>query len=544
MDIKWKKFNSVKERNYIWSGILILTLAGISCAAAGLRYIAYPPQFLLWLGIYLCAAAGLIAFYQLVISLGQDSDGVFIDYFDKWRLETALIILLIFNFLLRIMVFDGWMWRIANNSQITGWSFGFILWTFNMFLLALPFMAVNAALIAISIRHFKRKSLRDNSWLKVIIPKWKEIRTHHKKLYARSYNFQKRQFRQTVFGCILLAFLLFIICMSFEQTGIYSYSSFYSIMLFFIIFACAYGIFLYLSRQKMVGRMGIVLDAVKAIEARQSYNSDTCLENDLYFAEVSKELLSIQKQLNTSAAEQKKSERMKVDLITNVSHDLKTPLTSIISYIDLLQKEEGLSAEANDYLKILAQKSAHLKDMIQDLFEISKATSGTIELDMENLNMRKLVEQTIADMEDQIAASGLRLKKNFSEADNYFSGDGKRLYRVYQNLLENALKYSLEGTRIYIDIKLENQRVTTVIKNIAGYDMDINNGDLTERFTRGDKARSSEGNGLGLSIAKSFTQMCGGELEIDIDGDLFKVTTSFPTTVSSGLSKNEVSLYV
>ena len=151
-------------------------------------------------------------------------------------------------------------------------------------------------------------------------------------------------------------------------------------------------------------------------------------------------------------------------------------------------------------------------------------------MELECLNMRKLLEQTLGDMDDQIQKSGLVIKKNFCKEDAYFLGDGKRMYRVYQNLIENALKYSLTGTRIYIDLLVEGARVTTVIKNIAGYEMNFIDGDITERFVRGDKERSSEGNGLGLSIAKSFTEMCYGNLDIDVDGDLFKVTVSFPET--------------
>lgn len=231
---------------------------------------------------------------------------------------------------------------------------------------------------------------------------------------------------------------------------------------------------------------------------------------------------------NESLEEQMKSERMKVALITNVSHDLKTPLTSIISYIDLLSKEEDLSESARDYVGILSDKSNRLKQIVSDLFDLAKSTSGNIHLDLETLDIKRLIEQTLGDMEDKIEQSGFQIKTNLPEKSMNIRSDGKRLYRVFQNILDNALKYSLEGTRIYVDLKESNGKAIATIKNIAGYEMDFTEEEILQRFNRGDKSRSSDGSGLGLSIAQSFTNVCGGDFMIDIDGDLFKVMISFP----------------
>lgn len=239
----------------------------------------------------------------------------------------------------------------------------------------------------------------------------------------------------------------------------------------------------------------------------------------------------INKGFDESLEEQMKSERMKLELITNVSHDLKTPLTSIISYVDLLSKEEELSESAQDYVRILADKSDRLKNIVSDLFDLAKSTSGDINLDLESLDLKKLIQQTIGDMEDDIEKSGQQIKINFSqEAVNVYT-DGKKMYRVFQNVIDNALKYSLEGTRIFVDLEEINGRALATIKNTANYEMDFSPEDILQRFNRGDASRSTDGSGLGLSIAESFTRVCGGDFKIDIDGDLFKVIISFKSPV-------------
>ena len=230
---------------------------------------------------------------------------------------------------------------------------------------------------------------------------------------------------------------------------------------------------------------------------------------------------------NESLEEQMKSERMKVTLITNVSHDLKTPLTSIISYIDLLSKEEDLSESARDYVNILADKSNRLKQIVSDLFDLAKSTSGDIHLDLETLDMKRLIEQTLGDMEDKIEKSGLQIKTSLPDHPTNIHSDGKKLYRVFQNVIDNALKYSLKGTRIYVDLEEKNGKALATIKNIAGYEMDFTAEEILQRFNRGDKSRSTDGSGLGLSIAESFTRVCGGDFNVTIDGDLFKVEIGF-----------------
>ena len=166
--------------------------------------------------------------------------------------------------------------------------------------------------------------------------------------------------------------------------------------------------------------------------------------------------------------------------------------------------------------------------MVLDLFDLAKSTSGNVVLEMEELDMCKLLEQTLVDMDDKIQASGMPVKVNLTEESAMVYADGKKMYRVIQNLIENALKYSMRGTRIFLDLYIENHIVYVMLKNTAGYEMNFSADVITERFTRGDENRSTEGNGLGLAIAKSFTENCGGSFKVIIDGDLFKAILKFP----------------
>ncbi len=237
--------------------------------------------------------------------------------------------------------------------------------------------------------------------------------------------------------------------------------------------------------------------------------------------------MEINRGFNESLEEQMKSERMKVALITNVSHDLKTPLTSIISYVDLLSKEGDLSETAREYVNVLAEKSGRLKNMVSDLFDLAKSTSGNMPVDIENLDLKKLIEQTLADMDDRIENSGLSFRIKLPEKPLYIYTDGKKLYRVFQNIIDNALKYSLQGTRVYISLEETDGSAVATVKNTAGYEMDFTAEEILQRFSRGDKSRTTDGSGLGLSIAESYTRLCGGRFKVDIDGDLFKAAISF-----------------
>lgn len=236
---------------------------------------------------------------------------------------------------------------------------------------------------------------------------------------------------------------------------------------------------------------------------------------------------AIDKGFNDSLEEQMKAERMKIQLVTNVSHDLKTPLTAIIGYVDLLAKEP-LDETAKEYVTILAEKSDRLKHIVSDLFDLAKSTSGNLEVAFEEIDLKRLIEQTLGDLSDEIEASSLEFKLRVPDENLMTRSDGKKLYRVFMNLFDNALKYALQGTRVYIDCEARQDEILIGIKNIAGYEMTFTEDEIRQRFARGDHSRTSEGNGLGLSIAESFTNACGGTFRLVIDGDLFKVELRFP----------------
>ena len=232
--------------------------------------------------------------------------------------------------------------------------------------------------------------------------------------------------------------------------------------------------------------------------------------------------------MEAALAERTKSERMKVELVANVSHDLKTPLTSIVSYIELLKQEEELPEHVKDYIRILGEKSERLGTMVQDVFEVSKAASGQLPVMLEELDFGKLLRQTLADMDTQIEKSGLVLRAYIPEEPVMIRADGQRLYRVFQNLLQNALQYSLKGSRIYLSLSAAGGQAQAVVKNTSAVELDAEL-DFTERFVRGDASRTDGGSGLGLSIARSFTEACGGRLRIKVDADLFTAEVTFPS---------------
>lgn len=238
------------------------------------------------------------------------------------------------------------------------------------------------------------------------------------------------------------------------------------------------------------------------------------------------QLENIRQGMADAVEEQMKSERMKVDLIANVSHDLKTPLTSIISYVEFLKQEEGLPEHVKDYVRILDEKSERLKNMVQDVFAVSKAASGELPVHMETLDFGKLLRQTLADMDEEIRGSSVTFRTELPEEPVMILADGQRMYRVFQNLFQNALKYSLDGSRVYVTLKAEGKTAVACVKNTSHMELDedIN---FTERFFRGDKSRTDGGSGLGLSIAQSFTEACGGQFELEFNADLFIVRVSF-----------------
>ncbi len=244
------------------------------------------------------------------------------------------------------------------------------------------------------------------------------------------------------------------------------------------------------------------------------------------FAEYENQLRSVGDGFDSTLRSQISAERSRVNLITNVSHDLRTPLTSIIGYLDLLSKVE-LSAEARDYVKILTQKSNRLNHLVSDVFALSKANSGAEDVPMEDLDLFLLARQLVADLSDSAAAAGKTVRLS-GQGSAPICSNGNKIYRILQNMLDNALKYSLSGTRIFVLLSLEGENATITVKNTSSYEMNFSAEEISEQFVRGDPSRTGEGSGLGLAIAKSFAEQLGAKFSITIDGDQFASTVCFP----------------
>ena len=242
-----------------------------------------------------------------------------------------------------------------------------------------------------------------------------------------------------------------------------------------------------------------------------------------HLRELAHDINNIRDGLRKSIESEMKSENMKTELITNVSHDLKTPLTSIINYIDLLKRENIGSETAKDYINILDKKSQRLKVLIDDLFEASKATSGAMELNITKIDIVQLLKQSLGENDERFKNSNLSVKLDIPDTKIFINGDGQRLYRVFENLISNIVKYSLSNTRVYIQMYVDDEnKVVIIMRNISAYELDFCANEITNRFKRGDSSRSTEGSGLGLAIAKSIVELHGGKFNIEVDGDLFK----------------------
>ena len=271
--------------------------------------------------------------------------------------------------------------------------------------------------------------------------------------------------------------------------------------------------------------IGLLADQVTAIrDGDLETPLDLPADGDL--RQTAEQLNDIQAGLHRALAEQTRSERMKVELISNVSHDLKTPLTSVLSYAELL-RQEPLEGAAADYARIIDEKAHRLAVMVQDVFEVSKAASGQLPVQPERLDFAKLLRQTLADLEGPISKSGLTFKADLPEQAVMITADGRRLYRVFQNLIDNALKYALEGSRVYLTLKVADGRAEANLRNTSREELP-DGVDLTARFVRGDASRTDGGSGLGLSIASSFTEACGGAFRVETLADLFTAVVSFP----------------
>lgn len=293
-----------------------------------------------------------------------------------------------------------------------------------------------------------------------------------------------------------------------------------------IMLAAEFAAFVYLVKQA-IGKHRINMGVDKIAKGEVDYKIPVKgLGDDQRI--IAEKINSIGEGLDAALEKSMKSERLKTDLITNVSHDIKTPLTSIINYVELLKQENFEDPKIRRYIEVLEAKSQRLKTLTEDVVEASKVSSGNITLEYMNINLVEMIQQTSGEFEEKFTARNLKEVMSLPDREVIIRADGRRLWRVLANIYNNAAKYAMEGTRVYADLYTTGSTAIFSLKNISDQPLNISADELTERFIRGDISRSTEGSGLGLSIAKTLTEMQGGKFDLYLDGDLFRVTITFP----------------
>ena len=345
---------------------------------------------------------------------------------------------------------------------------------------------------------------------------WKKIKGHFHKVYDEflHMDLQENVNKMIIKALVINFFLLLLItCLWFY--GIFALIL-YSIVLFLILRKYS---------QDVKKKYALLLEATNLLA---DGNLDAPIEGDLgIFNPMKVEIQKIQKGFQKAVQEEVKSERMKTELITNVSHDLKTPLTAIITYVDLLKSEED-PEKRKEYLEVLEKKSLRLKVLIEDLFEISKATSKSVTMNFMKVDIVGLLKQVGLECDEKIKAANLDFRWNLPAGKVVMLLDSQKTYRIFENLIVNITKYAMPHTRVYIELIDEGSHVSVSMKNVSASELNFNTDEITDRFVRGDVSRNTEGSGLGLAIAKSFTELQYGTLKISTDADLFKVVIRLP----------------
>lgn len=368
----------------------------------------------------------------------------------------------------------------------------------------------------------------------MLVPAWKKLWQGIKKVWtvgrdkvvdvyhdAEHFDVTKDG-KKLILRIVLWNALILVIVCSLPLGGV-TIAVIYSVVLYFVLRR-------YVS--KLQKKYGLLLKATNEIAQG---NLNVTIEEDLgVFEPFKPQIYRIEEGFRNAVAEEVKSQRMKSELITNVSHDLKTPLTAIITYVKLLQEPGVTEEQRKEYLETLDRKSLRLKALIEDLFEVSKANSQNITLDIRDVDIVSMVKQVEFEMEDKLADAGLDVRMSMPEEKVIVPLDSQKTFRIFENLFGNIAKYALPGTRVYVNGFTAKDEVTIILKNITAQELSVSGEELTERFVRGDASRNTEGSGLGLAIAKSFTEIQGGKFRIELDGDLFKVVLNWKVKPESG----------
>ncbi|QNO14074.1 HAMP domain-containing histidine kinase [Alkalicella caledoniensis] len=474
---------------YHWKILLGITLVSIS--------------------LLIIAAIAVPYSYQRKVSLHRIYNSIFIEFKLLFFLFFAGVL-----FFLAVIYGDGFLFGYSNHQDVLD---ALYKPNYTFYLIGIPVTFIIVLQTYLGIVYLKYVSqlgiykgfILNSLFLKVMVKAYNKLRGFVNNIFALDItnDYHKTLLRALIINVVILWVISF--------SGFIGY-----------ILAIVYTVYLFNYLTKFFDNLKEIHLASEEI-ARGNFEITLNEKEAGLFEPISKNLNNIKEGFQVAVNEELKSEKMKTDLITNVSHDLKTPLTSIITYVDLLKKETSEELRL-EYIDVIDKKSNRLKTLIEDLFEASRASSGNIELNFEQIDAVALLRQTMGEFEDKINESNLQFKISLPEDKVHCNLDGKKTYRVFENILSNILKYSLDNSRVYVDVEDSNGMVSFTFKNISSYEMNFDPGEMTERFNRGDKSRNTEGSGLGLAIAKDLVELQKGSLSISIDGDLFKLIISFP----------------
>lgn len=472
-----------------------------------LSYNKYKP----WINCAISIGAASIVIFLIsmvwltaVAGRSNQKEGVALLFFDKWKTEIGLIFI-------GMLIFGAFGFGITwiGNGFYVDWN----PWYFRLGENLTPVIALGTSMVTVVacaafltgylslVRRLKAKTIWKNSILKWLVTN-------------ASYIYRNRSC--VTKGVIVGITLFFINFLFLSRVG------------FFTFLAAAADVFAIIVLAKhQIEKEKIKQGILRIADGDSEYKIP--LEHLMGDnREIAENVNHIGEGIQSAVDKSLKDERLKTDLITNVSHDIKTPLTSIINYVGLLKQEHFEDPKIQKYLDVLDQKSQRLKTLTEDVVEASKISSGNINLEYMDLNLVELIHQTTGEFAEKFEKKGLQAVVKVPERPVLIRVDGRRMWRVVENIYNNAAKYAMPGTRVYVDVVSDGKQVQFSLKNISEYPLNITADELTERFIRGDISRSTEGSGLGLSIAKNLTEMQGGQFEIYVDGDLFKVTITFP----------------
>lgn len=444
-----------------------------------------------------------------VAGRSSNDEELHLNWFDAWKTELAAAVVIILWIVPVLLLFGGSVLSFSSlNNELTT-MYGYYNYVMN----SLPYVVVGGIMAAYTclmfltgylslVRRLKAGTMWKNSALRAVVVFVKTVFENMNSVWK-----------------VIVFFGGFLVVHGVAQITGHS-------VLFVVLLPLDIAVFAYFLYQA-IGKKKIKQGISQIAQGEIDYKIDT---DGLHGEqkEVAELVNIIGEGLNTAVEKSVKNERLKTDLITNVSHDIKTPLTSIINYVELLKQENFEDPKLQRYIEVLEQKSQRLKTLTEDVVEASKVSSGNISLEMMNLNLVEMIQQTSGEFQEKFAARNLEEVLNLPEEEAMICVDGRRTWRVLENIYNNAAKYAMEGSRIYADLEISEDQVIFTLKNVSAYPLNISADELTERFIRGDISRSTEGSGLGLSIAKTLTEMQKGQFELYLDGDLFKVTIKFP----------------